>query len=260
MSTKVAWLSTNWRRRNARLLYLTPSHQFPTGATLDINRRREILQWATRTGAYVVEDDYDSDYRYDSPPIVSLAGADRSNNVIYVGTVSKSLGPGFRIGYMVVPAELADLMHEVKVSMSLGSQYIEQKIVCQFFRDGCLSPADPAQSARPICRQGMQRWTSFRGTLVFQISKYVVPKRECTICGCCPNSFPDACIVARRALQSGVRVHTITSAGAVDYKSGYGKKGLIIGYSSLTEEQAIRGIDVVARGHPRDEISANLRW
>src|SRR5262249_20812650 len=94
--------------RAVSFVYVTPSHQFPTGATLPAARRVELLEWASRVGAYVVEDDYDSDFRFDGPPLTALAGIDNSASVLYLGTFSKSIGAGLRIGYLVVPVELAE--------------------------------------------------------------------------------------------------------------------------------------------------------
>src|SRR5262249_53825843 len=89
-----------------RLAYVTPSHQFPTGVVQPIARRLELLNWSSRVGAFVVEDDYDSEYRYDGPPLQALAGLDRESRVIYVGTFSKILFPALRLGYLVLPKSL----------------------------------------------------------------------------------------------------------------------------------------------------------
>src|SRR6516162_4624703 len=93
----------------AKLLYVTPSHQFPTGAILSLPRRLELLAWAERSGALVIEDDYDSEFRYDARPIPSLQGLAPRENVLYVGTFSKVLFPSLRIGYIVVPSTLVDV-------------------------------------------------------------------------------------------------------------------------------------------------------
>ncbi|HEV2663751.1 MAG TPA: PLP-dependent aminotransferase family protein, partial [Blastocatellia bacterium] len=90
-------------RRPIRLAYVTPSHQFPTGVVLPIVRRIELLDWASRVGAFIVEDDYDGEYRYDGPPLQALAGLDREGRAIYLGTFSKILFPALRLAYLVLP-------------------------------------------------------------------------------------------------------------------------------------------------------------
>jgi GntR family transcriptional regulator/MocR family aminotransferase len=90
----------------ARAAYVTPSHQFPLGVQMSMPRRLELLDWATDAGAFVLEDDYDSEFRYDGAPLMSLAGIDQLQRVIYMGTFAKTLFPGLRIGYCAVPERL----------------------------------------------------------------------------------------------------------------------------------------------------------
>ncbi|MDJ0388105.1 PLP-dependent aminotransferase family protein [Roseomonas sp. E05] len=90
----------------ARMAYVTPSHQFPTGVTMSMPRRLALLDWAREADAWVLEDDYDSEFRYAGPPLTALAGIDRQARVIYLGTFSKTLFPGLRIGYLVLPPAL----------------------------------------------------------------------------------------------------------------------------------------------------------
>lgn len=92
---------------DVRLVYVTPSNQYPTGVTLDLGRRLRLLEWARRSGALIVEDDYDGEFRYEGRPLQSLQGLDGGRSVAYVGTFSKSLAPGLRLGYLIVPSELA---------------------------------------------------------------------------------------------------------------------------------------------------------
>ncbi len=92
----------------AEAVYLTPSHQFPLGTTLSMPRRLALLDWARDAGAWIIEDDYDSEFRYTGPPLAALHGIDRAGRVIYLGTFSKALAPGLRLGYAVLPPEILD--------------------------------------------------------------------------------------------------------------------------------------------------------
>ncbi|MDP2742349.1 MAG: aminotransferase class I/II-fold pyridoxal phosphate-dependent enzyme, partial [Hydrogenophaga sp.] len=89
-----------------KLIYLTPSHQYPTGAVMSLPRRHQLLANARRHGAWVLEDDYDSEYRFSGPPISSLEGLDTDGRVLYMGTFSKVMYPGLKLGYLVVPKPL----------------------------------------------------------------------------------------------------------------------------------------------------------
>ena len=121
----------------AQLAYVTPSHQFPTGATMPIARRTELLRWAgAAPGRYVVEDDYDSEFRYDTRPIPSLQGLDQAGRVIYVSTFSKSMAPSMRIGYMVLPVPVLEMYRaEYGVYSSTVSRF-EQQTLCRFMEEG----------------------------------------------------------------------------------------------------------------------------
>src|SRR5205814_3875485 len=91
-----------------RLAYLTPSHQFPLGVTMSLARRLAALDWANRTGAFLIEDDYDSEYRFAGHPLAALQGLDDANRVFYVGTFSKTLFPSLRLGYLILPPPLIE--------------------------------------------------------------------------------------------------------------------------------------------------------
>jgi GntR family transcriptional regulator/MocR family aminotransferase len=122
--------------RRAMLAYVTPSHQFPLGSTMSVGRRDQLLEWANRTDAYILEDDYDSDFRYRSSPLLALKALDRHDRVIYLGTFSKSIGPGLRLGYVVVPAHLAETARSLKALMNNGHPWLEQAVVSEFIGSG----------------------------------------------------------------------------------------------------------------------------
>jgi GntR family transcriptional regulator / MocR family aminotransferase len=121
-----------------RLLYVTPSHQFPTGATLSLSRRLALLQWAQQTGAMIIEDDYDSEYRYGDRPIPALRGLDSSNSVIYIGTFSKVMFPSLRIGYLVLPPSLVPYVAQAKWLSDRQLPMLEQKVLADFIQAGHL--------------------------------------------------------------------------------------------------------------------------
>jgi GntR family transcriptional regulator/MocR family aminotransferase len=122
--------------RRVRLAYVTPSHQFPTGVIMTLARRLALLEWAERTGAWIFEDDYDSEFRYGVRPVESLQGLDRHDRVIYAGTFSKVLFPSLRLGYLVIPPALVDPFRAAKALADTGTGGLEQRALARFIRDG----------------------------------------------------------------------------------------------------------------------------
>jgi GntR family transcriptional regulator/MocR family aminotransferase len=122
--------------RHARVAFVTPSHQFPLGVTMSASRRLQLLNWAHQAGSWVVEDDYDSEYRYESLPIASLQGLDHGRRVIYVGTFSKTLFPSLRLGYLVIPPDLVDRFVAVRRAMDVCSPHFNQIVLADFIDQG----------------------------------------------------------------------------------------------------------------------------
>ncbi len=127
------------RAPQARMAYISPSYQYPTGATLSLTRRLNLLQWAAENRAWIVEDDYDSEFRYAGYPIESVQGLDRHERVIYVGTFSKVLFPALRVGYMVVPPALVEPFHAARAHMDRGGPILEQAVLARFIAEGHLA-------------------------------------------------------------------------------------------------------------------------
>jgi GntR family transcriptional regulator / MocR family aminotransferase len=231
--------------RAVSLLYVTPSHQFPTGETLAPQRRVELLKWANRVGAYVVEDDYDSDFRFDGPPLTALAGLDNSASVIYLGTFSKSIGAGLRVGYMAVPVELAETAIDVKAILNAGQSWLDQAVLADFISSG--SFARHLNQVRMIYR-------ARRNCLLSALREHF---GEVNISGYqggmhvmwhLPESLPDAALVQATALNHGVGVYSLRSAVAFDFSpTPYSKRSLVLGYPALPEEQIREAIARVAR-------------
>ena len=124
------------RCRLAKGAYLTPSHQYPFGTTMSAARRLEILQWTVRASAWIIEDDYDSEFRFDSRPIGALQGLDTDSNVVYVGTFSKVLFPALRLGYVVVPKDMVAAFSAVREAADLFSSTLYQAVLTDFIREG----------------------------------------------------------------------------------------------------------------------------
>lgn len=125
------------RKSGAEIAYVTPSRQFPTGIVMPIGRRSEILSWANEEkGRYIIEDDYDSEFRYKGVPIPSLQALDRMGKVIYLGTFSKSIAPAIRVSYMVLPTDMVKLYDEKLWFVSSTVSRIDQAILYHFLEEG----------------------------------------------------------------------------------------------------------------------------
>ncbi|MCB0596573.1 MAG: PLP-dependent aminotransferase family protein [Lewinellaceae bacterium] len=119
----------------AKLAYLTPSHQYPMGVVMSLSRRLELLDWAARHEAWILEDDYDSEYRYSGKPLAALQGIGRNGRVVYMGTFSKVLFPAMRLGYLVAPPALADAFRRAKGFADRGNSILEQATLAAFLEE-----------------------------------------------------------------------------------------------------------------------------
>jgi GntR family transcriptional regulator/MocR family aminotransferase len=124
------------RHGHLRLVYVTPGHQFPLGVNMSLPRRLALLEWARATGALIIEDDYDSEYRYEGRPIAALQGLDRDARVIYVGTFSKVLFPALRVGYLVVPRDLIGRFSAVRDAMDICPPVLQAAALADFIMEG----------------------------------------------------------------------------------------------------------------------------
>ena len=124
------------RAPKARAVFITPSHQFPKGVALSMARRLELLAWARESGAWIVEDDYASEFRYGGRPLASLQGLDEAERVIYIGTLNKALFPGLRLGYAVVPPSLVRAFITARYLMDRQPSSLCQAVVAAFMEEG----------------------------------------------------------------------------------------------------------------------------
>ncbi|BFI96510.1 MAG: PLP-dependent aminotransferase family protein [Rhodanobacter sp.] len=219
----------------ARLAYVTPSHQFPLGATMSAARRIELLQWATRTGSWIVEDDYDSEYRYGNKPIAALQGLDADARVIYVGTFSKVLFPALRLGYLVVPKDLLPIFRAVRDALDTCSPMLPQRALHDFIREG--------HFARHIRRMRML-YAARRAALQAAIRQYLPDALQVIgaeagmqLTALLPAGTDDVAL-SRRAAEAGVSVRPLSPC----YHGAAKRSGLILGYGSVDEPAIAEGV------------------
>jgi GntR family transcriptional regulator/MocR family aminotransferase len=127
------------RCRNASAAFVTPSHQYPLGVTMSASRRLQLLEWAHSSGSWIIEDDYNSEYRYDSAPISSLQGLDRCSRTVYIGTFSKVLFPALRLGYLVIPPDLIEAFLGPRIAIDMGPPTFLQAVLADFIHEGHFS-------------------------------------------------------------------------------------------------------------------------
>jgi GntR family transcriptional regulator/MocR family aminotransferase len=123
----------------AKGVYLTPAHQFPLGVTMSLERRMALLNWASRAGAFVIEDDYDSEYRFEGQPVPALQSLDNHSSVIFVGSFSKTLFPSLRVGYVVLPPSLVDYFLAFRYRTDFQNSTFDQAVLCDFIVEGHLA-------------------------------------------------------------------------------------------------------------------------
>ena len=222
----------------ADALVLTPSHQWPTGGVLSPEARAAVLEWARRTGALVIEDDYDAEYRYDRAPIGAMQGLD-PERVAYAGTASKTLAPGFRIGWLILPPDLIEPFAEAKLLHDRGSPILDQLTFADFLGRGEFDRH--LRRMRPIYR-------SRRDALLTALTRYLPELEPAGIAAglhlvaWLPDGLDEAAVIEAAATE-GVAV-----AGVAPYRLAPSTRGgLIFGYSNLSERKIADGVARLGR-------------
>lgn len=223
--------------RGSKLIIVTPSHQFPTGAVMPLARRLELLAWSQRESVFIFEDDYDSEYRYSGRPIEALQALDSHGSVLYAGTFSKVMFPALRLGYLVVPEPLVQPVRTVKALLDTGSPSLPQLALVDFIQAGFFE--------RHLHRLRMRN-AARRAALLEAVDRYLgnhvivsgvdaglhvllwlpqVPQRN-------------VADLRKRAEQLGVGVYSV----APFYSVPPPQAGLLLGYASLPEKDITEGI------------------
>ena len=223
------------RRHDVRAAYITPSHQYPLGYTMSAARRMLLLDWASRSGAWILEDDYDSEYRFGGRPIASLQGLDADERVIYIGTFSKVLFPALRMGYIVVPPDLIPAFRAAREAMDIFPPGLMQAVLTDFIAEG--------HFARHI-RLMKVLYAERRRVLVGAIARHVGDGMEVVgeeagmhLVGLLPTGIDDMA-VSESAAEAGIAAMPLSSCCLRRPRRG----GLVLGYANSGPEQLLDGV------------------
>lgn len=229
---------------DARLACVAPSHQFPLGVTMSLARRLKLLEWASRCDGWVIEDDYDSEYRYAGRPLAALQGLDRDGRVVYVGSFSKVMFPSLRLGYLVVPADLTGPFRQARAALDDHPSTIAQPALATFIQDGYFAAH---------LRKMRKLYATRREALIQSLRDRF--DGALTIC----ESESGMHIVARfsgrlrqrmtdieaveRARDQGISVSALSAL----YAGGGRQDGLLLGFAAVPEGQMAEAVDRLAR-------------
>lgn len=231
----------------ARFAYVTPSHQFPTGATMSMARRLALLDWARETGGYVMEDDYDSEFRFSGAPLTALAGIDGEGRVIYLGTFSKTLFPGLRIGFVVLPAPLLGPVVAARAVSDRFPSSLMGGALADIMRGGEF--AAHLRRMRTLYRARRDMVAELLTTASGGGLEVALPDHGLHMLATLPEGTPPGAAHAIRA-EAGVEGWLLSETR----HGPPGRDGFVIGYSGHPEpalRQAARRLGAVVRRHLR---------
>jgi len=217
-----------------KLTFVTPSHQFPTGVVMSLERRQALIRHCTQHGGLIVEDDYDSDIVFECAPIAALAAIDGLQRTVYVGSFSKSLGSGLRLGYVVMPARFMQAAQAAKSLMSYGQSWLDQQILARFMTSGRYS----RHLRRLRVAYRARRDATIEGLLTTFGDDCRIAGAETGVHLCCtlPADGPNASAVSTRARPLGVGLYGLAVCG-VRTGAADTSRSLVIGYAGLTPKE-----------------------
>ena len=223
------------RDRGARAVYVTPSHQYPMGTSMSATRRMLLLSWAMRSGAWIIEDDYDSEYRFGSRPIAALQGLDSDARVIYIGTFSKVMFPALRLGYMVIPKDLLSAFSAARDAADIFSSTLYQAVMTDFIRDGHFS-----RHIRRMRMLYMERRLVLANAIQAQLGGFlevIGAEAGMHLTALLPPGMDDV-ELSRKAVQRGVSAMPLSSC----YSKTPARGGLVLGYGGTNVHQIHDGV------------------
>ena len=228
----------------ARAVFVTPSHQFPTGVAMSMARRLELLAWARTSGAFIIEDDYTSEFRYTGPPLASLQGLDDSGQVVYVGTLNKALFPGLRIGYVVVPRALLPAFIGARYLIDRQPATLQQAVVPEFMQQGHF--AAHIRRMRQLYREQRDALVEILRRRAADRLEVALPDQGMHLVAYLRDGSSDTAIETA-ALRAGIVVRAISRF----YRTARPRPGLMLGYSGFPRQLIVPAAAVLVDGRGR---------
>jgi GntR family transcriptional regulator/MocR family aminotransferase len=220
-----------------RLVYVTPSHQLPLGTPMSPARRTALLAWADRNRAVVIEDDYDSEFRFSDRPLEPLQSLDQTGRVVYVGTFSKTLLPMLRLGFVVAPASLRPALQTARQLSDWYGESLTQAALARFIDEGLM-----ARHVRKATREYATRWERLLTVLHGDFAEWVEVVPSVAGLHLCvwlrSGSTDHASAVVQQARESGVALQSIAGF----YREGRPRAGLLLGYGLITSDRIDEGL------------------
>ncbi|MFK8067042.1 MAG: PLP-dependent aminotransferase family protein [Gammaproteobacteria bacterium] len=223
---------------------ITPSRQFPLCATLPIERRKQIIEWSVNTDSYILEVDYDSDFRYEGSPLRAIRSFDKDQRVIYVSSFAKSIGPGLRIGYMVVPPTLIEHAKSSKVLLDYGLPWLDQVILTDFISSGGFE-----NHINRLRQTYMSRRDCLVESLQNSFGEINLKGLECGthIVWNLPAESPGAEELQKQLRQKQVGVYTLQHNTIYNWRSFKNNNRIILlGYAAMTKGNIRKGVSRIA--------------
>jgi GntR family transcriptional regulator/MocR family aminotransferase len=223
----------------ARLACITPSHQFPSGATMPVDRRLSLIDWAARKDSWIVEDDYDSDFRYAGRPLAALQGLDGGNRTLYCGTFSKSMFPALRLGWLVVPTDLLPAFLAARRLADMGPSIVTQAAMADFMSEGLFTAH--LRRMRVLYGERRQALLAAAARHLSGLTEVTAGDAGTHAIAWLPDGWDDR-IVAAAAHDQGLGL-----AALGQYRLHPGRPGLILGYGNMAIERIDPAIHHLAR-------------
>lgn len=229
----IAPTAHDWQTHKPKFVYVTPSHQYPTGQVLSLNRRLELIQQARLHGSLLIEDDYDSEFRHDGPPLIAMQGLVPDAPVIYLGTFSKTLFPALRIAYLVLPKNLVPAMHSLVAKTSLRGRSADQICLAKFIRDGHF--LTHLRRMRRLYKERRDVLVALLQTQLADLATVHGDSAGMHLSLCFRDGKLDDVVISQHALRQAVVVPALTTHSVGRRRHAW--RGLMLGYAQVPVEQ-----------------------